>query len=44
MKTKKSNGKIKLRLSRPVITEGARNISEVICEFHDVVLQFVILI
>ena len=36
--------KIKLRLSRQVITEGAQNIYEIICEVHAAVLKFVILI
>ena len=36
--------KIKLRLSRQVITEGAQSIYEIICEFHAAVLKFVILI
>ena len=35
---------MKLRLSRQVITEGAQNINEIICEFHAAVLKFVILI
>ena len=43
-KTKKSNGKIKLRLSRQIVFENARNNCQIICTCHDVVLKFVILI